>query len=179
LLASIGVTLEATPPKDRLYAVPPHHRLPVWVVWLRDSAEPGGAVACLPFPRGNLVGDYEETTLWMYWGTFHRHALLNGYSGFFPQPYNDLRDALEIVQVPANRKQDEPYIARFRDYAWNSPGLAALNESAARYVVMKRSFGTQDDVRTHPQTRFRWALVVSDEIENVDVYELPAKDDSD
>ena len=177
VLMSSLVTLEAVPPTTRLCPLPAHDRLPVWVVWLRDHAEPGGGIACLPFPRGNQVGDYEETTHWMYWGTFHGRPLLNGYSGFFPKPYNDLRDALDQYQIPANLKEGETFVPGLRNYAWDSPGLKMLNESSARYVVIKRSFGAQEDIGTHPQTRFRWALVVSDEFEKIDVYELPSHDD--
>lgn len=171
------VTLEAVPTRMNLYQVPAVRELPAWVVWLRDRAEPGSPIACLPFPHGNQVGDYEATTVWMYWSTFHGQPLLNGYSGFFPQTYNDLRDALDQFQLPANRNVNEKYVPKFADYASDSLGLAALNQSAARHIVMKREFGTPGDVGTHPQTRFRWALVASDEASQIDIYELPRNDE--
>jgi hypothetical protein len=171
------VTLEVVPPVAPMYPLPSTAGLPVWVTWLRDSAEPNATVACLPFPLGNQVNDYEETAIWMYWGTFHGKSLLNGYSGFFPKTYNDLRDALGVFPQPNNLKDTEIFVPKFRDYAWNSPGLARLNESSAKYVVVKRAFGTRDDVLTHPQSRFRWALVVSDEMAQIDVYELPSQDE--
>lgn len=174
--ASTIITLEVVPPIARMYSLPTREGLPIWVMWLRDSADANASVACLPFPRGNQVYDYEETTLWMYWGTFHSRPLWNGYSGFFPKTYNDLRDALDIYQMPAKQKPNETFVPHFRDYHWDSPGLRRLNECGVRYVVMKRSFGTRDDVLTHAQTRFRWALVVSDEAAEVDIYELPTLD---
>lgn len=177
LIISTCVTLEAVPTRTNLYRVPGPNDLPVWVVWLRDSAEPSAPIACLPFPHGYQVGDYEATTLWMYWGTFHQHPLLNGYSGFFPQPYNDLRDALDQFQAPASLKANETWTPNFSNYTWDSPGLISLNRSDARYVVMRRDFGSPGDVGLHPQTRFRWALVVSDELEQIDIYELPRQDD--
>ena len=177
VLVSTLVTLEAVPPTMRLYELPLRDGLPVWVTWLRDSAEPNSAIACLPFPRGYQVGDYEETALWMYWGTFHRRPLLNGYSGFFPSSFNLVKEGLEQFQRPANLGADAAYEPQFAHYAWDNPGLKRLNESGVRYAVVKRSFATRDDVWTHPATRFRWALVVSDETEKIDVYEISSLDD--
>ena len=176
LLASTLIALETVPTTSRLYRLPSPGGLPVWVMWLRDSAEPGGSVACLPFPRGNQVEDYEEATVWMYYGTYHGRPLLNGYSGFFPLAYNELKEGLEQFQRPSHLSENETIEPKFAMYAWDNPGLKRLNESGARYVVVKRSFGTPDDVRGHPLTRFRWALVASDEIDQMDIYELPAPD---
>ena len=177
MLISTIVTLEAVPPETRLYELPSRTGLPVWVTWLRDSADPNAAVACLPFPFGYQVTDYEETTLWMYWGTFHGRPLLNGYSGFFPNSYNQLRDGLAQFEQPSNPASMDKDALHFSRYGPNNPGLMRLNESEARYIVMKRSFGTRDDVWNQPQTRFRWAHVASDEIEKIDIYELPKRDD--
>jgi hypothetical protein len=177
ILVSILVTLEAVPPKTRLYELPSRDGIPVWVQWLRDEAEPDKAVACLPFPTGNNVGDYEDATVWMYWGTFHRRPLVNGYSGFFPSSYCELYDGLGQFQRPADLGPDEVYKPRFLDYSSDNPGLKRLNESSIRYVVVKRSFATRNDIWTQPATRFRWALVVSDEAAQVDVYQLPVWDE--
>ena len=177
LLVSTVVTLEAVPPKTRLYELPSRNGIPVWVQWLRDNAKPDTAVACLPFPAGNNVLDYEETTVWMYWSTFHRRPLVNGYSGFFPLNYRDVYDGLLQFQRPADLSPDEVSLPKFADYSSDNPGLKRLNESSVRYVVVKRSFGTRNDIWMQPATRFRWALVVSDEIAQVDVYQLPIWDE--
>jgi hypothetical protein len=177
ILASTLTSLEAVPPPPRLYELPSRGGLPVWVTWLRDNADSNAGVACLPFPFGYQVTDYEETTLWMYWGTFHGRPLLNGYSGFFPHSYNQLRDGLaEFERPPRNPAASDNNAPQFSRYGPENPGLKRLNESDARYVVMKRSFGTRDDVWNQPQTRFRWAHVASDEIEKIDIYELPKRD---
>ena len=176
ILASTLTSLEAVPPQTRLYELPSRHGLPVWVTWLRDNADSNAGVACLPFPLGYQVTDYAETTVWMYWGTFHGRPLLNGYSGFFPASYNQLRDGLSQFEKPPNPAENDKDEAKFSRYGPDNPGLKRLNESDARYVVMKRSFGTRDDVWNQPQTRFRWAHVASDEIEKIDIYELPKRD---
>ena len=177
IVVSSFIALEAVPPPPRLFEIPSRNGLPVWVTWLRDNAEPDAGVAFLPFPLGNQVTDYEETTLWMYWGTFHRRPLLNGYSGFFPDSYNQLRDGLAQFEKPFDSTASDQNVPRFSCYGPSNPGLKLLNESAARYVVMKRSFGTRDDVWNQPQSRFRWAHVASDEIEKIDIYEMPKPDD--
>ena len=38
--------------------------------------------------------DFELTTRWMYFGTFHRVPMVNGYSAFFPNAYFGIRDAV-------------------------------------------------------------------------------------
>ena len=177
LIASTCVTLEVLPPVTRLYKLTSGNDLPLWVIWLRDHAEPETAVACLPFPTGFQASDYEETTLLMYWGTFHGRPLLNGYSGFFPDKFLQIKEGLEQFRRPTGLNESDKYIPRFSDYLPDNPGLWHLNETEARYVVMKRAFGTRDEVWNHPQTRFRWAHVASDELEQIDIYQLPSPDE--
>jgi len=165
------ITFEAIPPASRLYAVPARKPLPAWVIWLRDHGKPGGALACLPFPVGSQTRDYEETTTWMYWGTFHGRPLVNGYSGFFPKPYLDLRNGLASFP-PGGKKEANEAKLRFPDYSNENSGLKRLNESGARYMMMKRSFGTSEEVQAHPLTRLRWKRVCSDEVQQVDLYEI-------
>ncbi|WP_373650800.1 hypothetical protein [Schlesneria sp. DSM 10557] len=177
ITASLLVTLEVVPQTAELYPIPSHRKLPAWVIWLRDQGEPGAGVACLPFPTGYQVSDYEQTTLWMYWGTFHGRPLLNGYSGFFPATFIAIKEGLEQFQQSNAQEGDAQQAPHFSRYLPDNPGLRLLNETPTRYVVMKRSFGTRDDVWKHPQTRFRWAHVASDELEQIDIYELPTLDD--
>jgi hypothetical protein len=182
VMVSTAVTLEALPPPTRMFELPSRRGLPVWVVWLRDQAAPDAPVACLPFPVGYQVSDYEETTIWMYWSTFHRHPLLNGYSGFFPDSFVQLKEGLELDPSPIDDEQDNDGInpgPQFARYASDNRGLQLLNASHARYIVVKRSFAHQDDIWTHPATRFRWALVASDEAEMIDIYELPPRNERD
>lgn len=48
---------------------------------------------------GDHVGDFESTAQWMYLGTFHGVPLVNGYSGFFPPRYFEIRDALRTTPL--------------------------------------------------------------------------------
>ena len=171
VIVSLLITFEAIPPASRLYAVPARKPLPAWVIWLRDHGKPGGALACLPFPAGSQTRDYEETTTWMYWGTFHGRPLVNGYSGFFPKPYLDLRNGLASFQQGGKQGANEAK-PRFPDYSNENSGLKRLNESGTRYVMMQRIFGTSEEVQVHPLTRLCWKRVWSDEVQQVDLYEI-------
>ena len=171
VVVSLLITFEAIPPASRLYAVTAAKPLPAWVMWLRDHDELEGALACLPFPAGSVTRDYEETTTWMYWGTFHGRPLVNGYSGFFPKPYLDLRNGFASFQRKGKQGANDPQ-PRFPDYSNENSGLKRLNESGARFVMMKRSFGTREEVQAHPLTQLRWKQVYSDEVQQVDLYEI-------
>jgi hypothetical protein len=174
ILVSGIFTLEAAPPTTRLYELPSRDGIPLWVQWLHDNDSSGQAVACLPFPMSESVHDYEGTALWMYWGTFHGQTLVNGYSGFFPQFYCDLMSGLEQFQRPVDLQPDDVFTPRFANYASDNAGLKLLNQSAVCYVVMKRSFGTADEVWTYFSPQIRWTHVFSDEGAKVDIYQIRA-----
>jgi hypothetical protein len=55
-----------------------------------ESLPPGTAVMELP------LGDIGDDALAMYRGIFHRHPVVNGYSGFFPRSYDVLRRGLDL-----------------------------------------------------------------------------------
>jgi hypothetical protein len=65
-------------------------RAPMYANWL--LTQPAGVVVELPAPVGHALPLYDPE--WAYLGTFHRHPLVNGYSGYFPKPYFDLLGAL-------------------------------------------------------------------------------------
>lgn len=176
-LAVIGGLLmfEVWPPRQSLFTCPATREAPAWVLWLRDHATANDAVICLPFPTGYTVGDYQDTAIWMYWGTMHHRPLVNGYSGFFPKAFVDLKELLNQYHREPNDLGSPPQLKR---YPWDSPGLKGVNDCQARFVVVKRSFATRDDVWQHPVTKFRWAWVTGDEQNQLDVYEiLPASED--
>jgi hypothetical protein len=172
LALSLLVTAEVTPPKQTLYTCCSPSNLPVWVLWMRDVAPSHEPIACLPFPTGVNVGNYQETTEWMYWSTFHRHPLLNGYSGFFPLKFLEIKWALEEFDRNGAREVDGIVQPELKRYAANNLGLARLNDSGVEYVVVTRSFATRDDVWMHPATKFRWAWISGDEAAQIDIYQV-------
>ena len=169
LAASLVVTLEVLPVSQRLDPCPPSRNLPVWVLWLRDSVPSDEPIACLPFPSGYTVKNYEATAVWMYWSTFHHHPLVNGYSGFFPQNFLAIKEQLELFDKDEADGFTQPQL---KLYPANNPGLTKLNASGAVYAVVPRSFATRDDVWDHPATKFRWVWVTGDESAQIDIYRI-------
>jgi hypothetical protein len=101
-----------------------------WVRFLR--AHPGGAVAMVPFPETNAVEDYEPTTEAMLAALVDGHPLVNGYSGFFPTQYFDLREVMQ---------------------GFPAQGVASLRARGVRWVVIDRrrlATGARTELATSP-----------------------------
>lgn len=90
-LVALFVALETLPLKTRVWAVPDIKPHLGWINFIQQETPPGRAVLCLPMPRESDVGAFESTTNWMYFGTYHKVPMLNGYSGFFPEVETQLR----------------------------------------------------------------------------------------
>jgi hypothetical protein len=142
---------ETLPTPQRLQAMPSTASPPLWVEYLRDETPPGAPVVHLPFVRGKGLTDYESTTWWMWWSGVHRRPLLNGYSGFFPDAYLVLQDELR---------------------SFPDKGAPRLAEMGAQYAIVQRGGWTQAVLERHPQTS-HWIWQFSDEVERIDVYEIP------
>ena len=56
--------------------------------WLAANPKPGALVE-LPLPRYDS-GTASQEAVRMYWSIFHRNALVNGYSGWFPPLYTEI-----------------------------------------------------------------------------------------
>ena len=86
-----GVLVEFWPASPYLYSMPDYEQQRAWIEWMKSETEPQDIVASLPFPAGRTVSDYEETTVAMLWATYHKRRLANGYSGFFPNGFLQLK----------------------------------------------------------------------------------------
>ena len=121
-----GVLIESWPAKPGLYSMPEYDQQRPWIEWLRMETQPDDIVANLPFPSGRSVSDYEETTVAMLWSTFHKRRLANGYSGFFPR---------EFVQLKSNVQSfpDEKSVRELRKAGvrWCVVDVAKLGSSRA------------------------------------------------
>jgi hypothetical protein len=82
--------LEVRPARQNLFRLPAIEENTGWISWLQHNTPPQAVIACVPFPPGVTVDDYQETTLWMTWGSCHRRRMVNGYSGYFPPPFMTL-----------------------------------------------------------------------------------------
>ncbi|MBA4030351.1 MAG: hypothetical protein C0478_05595 [Planctomyces sp.] len=94
ILAGLSV-YEVWPLPQTCHSVVAVSPRPAWIDYLLRETDEAEALACIPFPDGTDARAYESTTTWMYWQTQHHRPLINGYSGFFPDAYLDLRDAME------------------------------------------------------------------------------------
>jgi hypothetical protein len=71
---------------------------PDWAAWFDDHADEravagDGSIAFLPFPPTGDVTDYEPTVQHMLQALDIGAATVNGYSGFFPQTYDEIENA--------------------------------------------------------------------------------------
>jgi hypothetical protein len=81
------------PVPEQIVEVPAVGRGLDWVDWLADHPDAGsgdGSVAMIPFPPDGNYASYENTTVWMLSALDHHHPLVNGYSGLFPENYDNL-----------------------------------------------------------------------------------------
>jgi hypothetical protein len=155
LLAALAVmtAAEVWPRPVTMVRVPDASRHRRWIGCIQDELAPGRAVVCLPMPAGDTVHDFASEARWMYLATFHGAPLVNGYSGFFPRPYDRLR-----------RRVNSAF-----------PGSAALEElrnAGVDLVVVDR---VQWRERHHADLRPATAdleLLVEDDVAEVDVYRL-------
>lgn len=106
LLVGGLAALEVRPPAQSLYRLSTlDEENSDWIGWLTQNTAADAVIACIPFPHGTSVDDYEETTQWMYWGTRHRRRMVNGYSGFFPPSYMNLKPKMD--RFPDQASLDE------------------------------------------------------------------------
>lgn len=89
--------LELLPLPARLTPFPQAEINAPWVGWL--AGQPDGVVAMIPFPVSGRVRDYQPTLIAMHQGLEHGHPLVNGYSGFFPDTYDQLRREMTTFPI--------------------------------------------------------------------------------
>jgi hypothetical protein len=148
-MAAIG---ELWPPHQSLYSMPAYQKNAAWLTWLCNETPPESIIACVPFPRGVAVGEYQSITLWMYWQTFHQRRMVNGYSGFFPPTAWELKAAMAGFPNPDS--------------------LAALSQRGVTHVVADRRFIGAAMIGSQSGAPLRLQLLFSDEVGQVDVYQL-------
>lgn len=98
---AVAVLVEVWPARPELYAMPEFQQERPWIEWLQTETAADEPVASLPFPTGRGVSDYQDSAVAMLWGTYHRRPLANGYSGFFPDSFIQLKR--DVQGFPDNR----------------------------------------------------------------------------
>lgn len=151
LVVATGSAIEVLPTNVALAPVPSTEARPRWLEWVETRTRPDDVLVFLPFPEGRNSRDYLETTEWMFWQTRHGRPMVNGYSGFFPKPFLELKATLQ--GFPSDRSME------------------ALAASGVRYCVILRGKYSPDIVR-FATPHYRLRPTFSDESAQVDIYEI-------
>ena len=152
LLLGALAAMEIRPTQQHLLPIPNLEAQLPWLAWVESETSPGDALAFLPFPQGRGVEDYMETTQWMFWQMRHRRPTVNGYSGFFPRRFRELKAALE----------------HFPD----ARSLEHRAKRGVRYYVVLRGVYPEDDIEAVAISTHRLRRVFGDDVAKLDVYEL-------
>ncbi len=144
--------IEVWPAPQKLYHLPKYEEERAWLNWIEENTEPDDVLACIPFPQGTDAGAYFGTTVWMYYGLEHQRPMVNGYSGFFPEPFLELKESM----------------GKFPD----AKSLTLLEENGVSFCVVFRGSHKRSDLETHPlaSKKFQWRF--SDDRAEIDVYEF-------
>ncbi|MCA9083189.1 MAG: hypothetical protein KDA81_03995 [Planctomycetaceae bacterium] len=119
--------------------------------WIRNQTASHDVLACFPFPNGSETSDYRHEVDWMHAARFHHRPILNGYSGFFPTHYLNLK---EIARLPPGRELYETlhklqvrYLVVHEDWyaAWHGSMPQMSNNPAMTEVF----FDPQNHVRIY------------------------------
>lgn len=150
VLALLAI-LEIRPTMGPIQDLPPLDLDLPWLSWVVESTGPDDVLAFIPFPEGRSSEDYLGTAQWMYWQIRHGRPMVNGYSGFFPAHFRQLKQTMRSFPSGAS--------------------LRALRAAGVRYCVVHRAYwdgsgaaGSEDSPRLVP--------VFQDRRHALDIYEL-------
>ena len=129
LAVSAGIYMFEMVPQPKQWAgLPKVHEHLDWINYVKERIPTDSTIACLPFSSGKKVQDYDITTRWMCYGLYHKHRIVNGYSGFFPQDYIQLRKQFKVA----------------------GPTKAAMSELLrrdVRYLVVSNNYSTAEAIQ--------------------------------
>ncbi len=152
-LLSMAAVTEIWPARQTLFTPPSHIAQQNWLTYLRKKTPPDAVLVCLPFPDGRSAKAYQGTTLWMYWGCFHHRTMVNGYSGYFPDGFLELKPLM-------NKPFPSP------------DGLDKLRELGVTHCVIERSVASRKRIASDPFAVDELKWLYSDDTAGVDIYEL-------
>jgi len=150
---SLSAVVEVWPDRQSIYTPPAHQPQQKWLHYLRDKTPADAVVVCLPFPQGRSASDYQGTALWMYWGCYHKRSMVNGYSGYFPDDFLQLKPLMT-----------KPF---------PSPdGLDQLRRLGVTHCVVERSVASRRRIESDPFAAEELKWVAGDTTTGVDIYQL-------
>lgn len=159
VLALMSAAAAETWPRSQKFArFPDLQKHEKWIDWLKTETDPQAMVAMVPFSRGGSASEYLLTTKGMIMATEHRRRLVNGYSGYFPQSYVDLRVQADNFPEPA--------------------AIDAISNSGARYLVdLRRSELVSEEIDWGKVVSVSFDMVFYDSETEVAIYEIPPADE--
>ena len=154
LVVGLGAAavVEILPPAPPLYRPQYFSSTPSWVEFLTEQTPEDCVIACLPFPFRPDVAGYEQESRWMYWQTFHHRQMVNGYSGYFPPEYLNLK--MKMTTFPVLES------------------LTCLRDLGVTYCMVKQNSIFSVPAQKKAATSQALELVFTDDSSRVDVYRL-------
>lgn len=113
------LALEVLPPQTNLNYPPSKDHDEPWINFLNANSRPGDSMLCLPVAENGTEQSMQIETVWMAYQMQHRLPILNGYSGFTPASWKQLRNSLRMGAV--DRKL-----------------LSKLASTPVRFIVLRR-----------------------------------------
>ncbi len=144
--------IEVWPAPPQIFWLPDYKKERGWMNWVEQHTQPDDPLACIPFPIGRYADSYFGTTVWMYYGLEHQRPLLNGYSGFFPDEFLDLKQAMTTFP--------------------DARSLKLLEENEAKYCIVFRGSFPREKLEKHPLAAKRLKWRFGDDRAEIDIYEL-------
>lgn len=154
-VAGLIVAAEVWPQPATAHYVPPAHKHRQWVSFVHQECPPGQPIVCLPMSFGDRLKDMEIETRWMLLGLGHSVPMLNGYSGFFPDSYQQVVDTVNTAKA-----SDELF--------------AELMKRRVGLIVVARGFPITNAIKTFQSDSFVVEHLFADEI-GVDIYSFRLK----
>ena len=151
VLLALAMVLELRPVPGKIQPMPPLDLELPWIDWIEDNTEASDALAFVPFPEGRTSRDYLGTSQWMYWQIRHWRPMVNGYSGFFPAQFRELKKTMGTF--PAN------------------DALLALRDAGVRYSIVHRSV-IESSPPPDPNGPVKLRAVFRDEEHGLVIFEL-------
>lgn len=102
LLLGVIAVAEVRPAMVTTATIPDPAANQLWMDYIKQQTPAGSAIVCLPFAQGYECGHFQDTTRWMFLGTYHGVPMVNGYSGFFPADYFETHAALNSIDNYGN-----------------------------------------------------------------------------
>lgn len=118
LFVAAVVAFESIPKRTRLCFPPSNSHSEPWRQFIASNTSPKDAILCLPVTQNGSEAAQEQATRWMMHSTVHGAPLLNGYSGFIPEDWRQLRSQL-------------------RDGNYSDSLLTQLAQNGTKFIVIR------------------------------------------